>query len=145
MNGTIDEISKLLDLGKVTSLELVTSALKEIDSEEGQGQTTFTKTYADQAKAQAIAIDKLRVAGLVLSPIAGMPISIKDLFDVAGETTMAGSRVRENSAPALTPQAARLPIDSPVDWPREQLVDLQREQLFQLRASKAWSRRSCSR
>ena len=101
MNGTIDEISKLLDLGKVTSLELVTSALKEIDSEEGQGQTTFTKTYADQAKAQAIAIDKLRVAGLVMSPIAGMPISIKDLFDVAGETTMAGSRVRENSAPAL--------------------------------------------
>ena len=100
MNGTIEEIGKLLDLGKVTSLELVTSALKEINSDEGQGQTTFTKTYADQAKAQAIAIDKLRAEGLVLSPIAGMPISIKDLFDVAGETTMAGSRVRKNSAPA---------------------------------------------
>ena len=100
MNGTIEEIGKLLDLGKVTSLELVTSALKEIDNDEGQGQTTFTKTYADQAKAQAIGIDKLRAEGLVLSPIAGMPISIKDLFDVAGETTMAGSRVRKNSAPA---------------------------------------------
>ena len=100
MNGTIEEIGKLLDLGKVTSLELVTSALKEISNDEGQGQTTFTKTYAGQAKAQAIAIDKLRVEGLVLSPIAGMPISIKDLFDVAGETTMAGSRVRRNSAPA---------------------------------------------
>ena len=37
MNGTIEEIGKLLDLGKVTSLELVTSALKEIDSDEGQG------------------------------------------------------------------------------------------------------------
>ena len=100
MNGTIEEIGKLLDLGKVTSLELVTSALKKIDNDEGQGQTTFTKTYADQAKAQAIGIDKLRAEGLVLSPIAGMPISIKDLFDVAGETTMAGSRVRKNSAPA---------------------------------------------
>ena len=100
MNGTIEEIDKLLDLGKVTSLELVASALKKINSEEGQGQTTFTKTYGDQAKAQAIAIDKLRAEGLVLSPIAGMPISIKDLFDVAGETTMAGSRVRKNSAPA---------------------------------------------
>ena len=100
MNGTIEEIGKLLDLGKVTSLELVTSALKEIENDEGQGQTTFTKTYADQAKAQAIGIDKLRAEGLVLSPIAGMPISIKDLFDVAGETTMAGSRVRKNSAPA---------------------------------------------
>ena len=100
MNGTIEEIGQLLDLGKVTSLELVTSALKEIENEEGQGQTTFTKTYADQAKAQAIGIDKLRAEGLVLSPIAGMPISIKDLFDVAGETTMAGSRVRKNSAPA---------------------------------------------
>ena len=75
MNGTIEEIGKLLDLGKVTSLELVTSALKEIDNDEGQGQTTFTKTYADQAKAQAIGIDKLRAEGLVLSPIAGMPIS----------------------------------------------------------------------
>ena len=100
MNGTIEEIGKLLDLGKLTSLELVTSALKEIDNDEGQGRTTFTKTYAGQAKAQAIAIDKLRAEGLVLSPIAGMPISIKDLFDVAGETTMAGSRVRRNSAPA---------------------------------------------
>ena len=46
MNGTIGEISKLLDLGKVTSLELVTSALKEIENDEGQGQTTFTKTLS---------------------------------------------------------------------------------------------------
>ena len=101
MNKTIREITTLLDLGKVTSSELVDAAIEEIEKEKGQGQTTFIKSYPDQAKAQAIAIDKLRASGVVVSPIAGIPISIKDLFDVAGEITTAGSLVRKMCAPAI--------------------------------------------
>ncbi|WP_445223087.1 amidase family protein, partial [Burkholderia cenocepacia] len=37
--------------------------------------------------------DRLRTAGTVLSPLAGIPVSVKDLFDVAGQVTRAGSRV----------------------------------------------------
>jgi aspartyl-tRNA(Asn)/glutamyl-tRNA(Gln) amidotransferase subunit A len=101
MNKTIREIATLLDLGKVTSSELVDSAMEEIENDKGQGRTVFIKIYPAQAKAQAIAIDKLRAAGVALSPIAGVPISIKDLFDVAGEITTAGSQVRKMCAPAI--------------------------------------------
>ena len=101
MNKTINEIATLLDLGKVTSSELVDAAMEEIENDKGQGRTAFIKSYPAQAKIQAIAIDKLRAAGVVLSPIAGVPISIKDLFDVAGEVTTAGSQVRKMCAPAI--------------------------------------------
>ena len=101
MNKTINEIATLLDLGKVTSSELVDAAMEEIENDKGQGRTAFIKSYPAQAKVQAIAIDKLRAAGVVLSPIAGVPISIKDLFDVAGEVTTAGSQVRKMCAPAI--------------------------------------------
>jgi aspartyl-tRNA(Asn)/glutamyl-tRNA(Gln) amidotransferase subunit A len=100
MNKTLDEIKACLDLGKMSSYELVESALAAIDSKTGEGQKAFVKVYRDEARAQAIAIDKLRASGVDLSAIAGIPISVKDLFDVAGEITMAGSRVRKNSSPA---------------------------------------------
>ena len=100
MNKTLDEIKASLDLGKMSSYELVESALAAIDSKTGEGQKAFVKVYRDEARAQAIAIDKLRASGVDLSAIAGIPISVKDLFDVRGEITMAGSRVRKNRSPA---------------------------------------------
>jgi len=42
--------------------------------------------------AAADAQDRLRKAGYVASPLAGLPVSVKDLFDVAGERTLAGRR-----------------------------------------------------
>ena len=100
MNKTLDEVKASLDLRKMSSYELVELALAAIDSKTGEGQKAFVKVYRDEARAQAIAIDKLRASGVDLSAIAGIPISVKDLFDVAGEITMAGSRVRKNSFPA---------------------------------------------
>lgn len=60
--------------------------------------------------AAAHAADAARRAGRAASPLAGLPISVKDLFDIAGEVTRAGSRVREGAAPATTtaPAIARL-------------------------------------
>jgi aspartyl-tRNA(Asn)/glutamyl-tRNA(Gln) amidotransferase subunit A len=46
-------------------------------------------------------MDALRAAGLPQTPLAGIPISIKDLFDVAGEITLAGSRALEDSSAAV--------------------------------------------
>ena len=53
----------------------------------------FTRVYDDKARAEAAAADARQVSGISLGPLDGMIISIKDLFDVQGETTTAGSKV----------------------------------------------------
>src|SRR5262249_60429002 len=60
----------------------------------------FTRVYAEGAPAAAEAADRLAKAGGTPAPLAGIPISIKDLFDVAGETTLAGSVALKTSPPA---------------------------------------------
>src|SRR5579883_2416873 len=52
------------------------------------------------ARAQADAVDRLRAAGAALPPLAGLPVSVKDLFDVAGSVTTAGSVVLQSRPPA---------------------------------------------
>ncbi len=94
----------------VTSRALVEEALTRIAAPSGEGKAAFTRVYADAALAQADAIDELRANGVELTPLAGLPISIKDLFDVAGEPTTAGSRVLQDAPPAEhdAPVVARL-------------------------------------
>ena len=75
-----------------------------------EAEALFIGLDADKVRAQARASDTLRKAGIVPSPLAGLPISIKDLFDVAGEVTSAGSAALRNAAPAAAdaPAIARL-------------------------------------
>ncbi len=87
--------------GRVTSRELVERALARIADPAGEGARTFTKVYADIARAEADHSDRLRSAGIVRSPVEGLPVSVKDLFDVAGDVTRAGSKVLANASPAL--------------------------------------------
>jgi len=76
-------------------------SLVEVSLEEAEKSTSvFTKLYPDAARAAGEHADKMRAAGVEVSPIAGLPISIKDLVDVAGETTLAGSTVLRGNAPA---------------------------------------------
>lgn len=77
-------------------------ALVDICLEAAQKTTSvFTKLYPDGALAAAIHADAMRAAGVdELSPLAGLPVSVKDLVDIAGETTMAGSIVLKNAPPA---------------------------------------------
>src|SRR4051794_356135 len=89
-----------LAAGRTSSRELVETALARIADPEGEGARTFTKVYAEQARAAADAQDQLRRAGYVASPLAGLPVSIKDLFDVAGEVTLAGSTALDDRLPA---------------------------------------------
>ena len=71
---------------------------------------TFTAVHADTARAQARALDALRAAGACPGRYAGIPITVKDLFDEAGHTTAAGSVVLRDAPPALAdaPAVARL-------------------------------------
>ncbi len=97
---TIAEAAAALDSGATTARKLVETCLDRIAAPEGEGARTFVRTYTDQARASADAMDLLRRAGRAPSPYAGIPISIKDLFDVAGEVTAAGSKVLAGAKPA---------------------------------------------
>ena len=99
-----------LAAGRTTSRALVDEALARIGDPAGEGSRTFVKVYADSARAAADAQDQLRQAGYVASPLAGLPVSIKDLFDVAGEQTLAGSKALDDRLPAQrdAPIVARL-------------------------------------
>jgi aspartyl-tRNA(Asn)/glutamyl-tRNA(Gln) amidotransferase subunit A len=99
-----------LAAGRTTSRDLVEAALSRIADPSGKGPRSFTKVYARQAGAAADAQDRLRAAGYVASPLAGLAVSIKDLFDVGGEVTLAGSKALDHRPPAATdaPIVARL-------------------------------------
>ncbi|GGF01915.1 amidase [Aliidongia dinghuensis] len=103
---TLAGLAADLAAGRTTSVELVEAALARIEDPAGEGARTYTKTYAAAARAAAAASDRLRALGQVPSPLAGLPISIKDLFDVAGEVTLAGSVALDDRPPA----AADAPI-----------------------------------
>jgi aspartyl-tRNA(Asn)/glutamyl-tRNA(Gln) amidotransferase subunit A len=68
------------------------------------------KTHAAAARDAADASDHLRAAGIVPSPLAGLPVSVKDLFDIAGDVTTAGSVLLKDAPPAIedAPAIARL-------------------------------------
>src|SRR5580700_12333550 len=107
---TVADSAADLAKGRTSSRELIEAALARIADPAGEGARTFVKVYADSARAAADAQDKLRQAGYVASPLAGLPISIKDLFDVAGEQTLAGSKALNDMPPAErdAPIVARL-------------------------------------
>jgi aspartyl-tRNA(Asn)/glutamyl-tRNA(Gln) amidotransferase subunit A len=90
MIPTLAELRSALNEGRATSLQLTDAALAHIADPAGEGVRVYTKVYSAQARAAAQASDLLRGAGLARSPIDGLPISIKDLFDVVGDTTLAG-------------------------------------------------------
>ena len=87
--------------GEVTSRELVEEALAAIADPAGEGGRCFTRVYAESARATADAMDKQRGSGAASGALQGIPISIKDLFDVAGEPTPAGSVVLADAPAAV--------------------------------------------
>ena len=97
---TLAGLAADLAAGRTTSVQLTEAALARIADPAGEGTQTFTRTYSAGARAAAAASDSLRAVGQVASPLAGLPISIKDLFDVAGEVTLAGSTALADGRPA---------------------------------------------
>ena len=109
-NPTIGQLAADLAAGRTTSRQLTEEALARIEDPKGEGKRAFVKVWRAQALAAADASDLQRKAGIVLSPLAGIPVSIKDLCNVAGETTLAGSKALDDAKPAVAdaPVVARL-------------------------------------
>jgi aspartyl-tRNA(Asn)/glutamyl-tRNA(Gln) amidotransferase subunit A len=109
-NPTLAQLADDLAHGRTSSRRLVDECLAKIADSAGEGQRTFLHVEKQAALEAADAIDHLRKAQAALSPFAGIPVSIKDLFDIKGQVTRAGSRALEDSAPAEAdaPVVARL-------------------------------------
>jgi aspartyl-tRNA(Asn)/glutamyl-tRNA(Gln) amidotransferase subunit A len=97
---TVAQLRADLDRGRTTSRELVEQALARIADPAGEGARAFIKVYGDSARAEADYADRLRRNGVRRSRVDGLPVSLKDLFDVAGDVTRAGSRILEKAPPA---------------------------------------------
>src|SRR3954454_19253374 len=107
---TLGSLAADLDAGRTTARALVDACLARIADIDGEGARAFLHVDAEAAIEAAEAMDRLREVNAAPSPFAGIPISIKDLFDVKGQVTRAGSRALEDSAPAAAdaPAVARL-------------------------------------
>lgn len=110
MSPTIPQLSEALAAGRTTARQLVEACLSQIGDPAGEGTRAFVSVDAQGARAAADACDGLRAAGVPLPPYAGIPLSIKDLFDIEGQVTRAGSRALDDAAPAAAdaPAVARL-------------------------------------
>lgn len=97
---TLQNVTQSLREGKVTALQLAQACLARIKDPKGQGSVAFTRVFEEQALADAKASDARRAKAGCLSEIDGVPISIKDLFDIAGLPTTAGSVVLSDAKPA---------------------------------------------
>ena len=94
------ESARSFALGTASSLSLTEDCLTQIFDPAGEGKRTFVKVWADEARITSKAQDGLRKIGFAPSPIAGIPISVKDMLDVAGEVTLAGTKALDDSPPA---------------------------------------------
>jgi aspartyl-tRNA(Asn)/glutamyl-tRNA(Gln) amidotransferase subunit A len=91
----------------ISSRDRLEQALQRIADPQGEGARACLTIYADTARQTADAADRRRQSGMSLGPLDGAIVSIKDLFDVAGEPTRAGSKVLADEA---KPAVADAPV-----------------------------------
>ncbi len=97
----IAALARELAEGRTTSRRLVEAALARIADPVGEGGRAFTRVSTPEALLAADASDRMRKDGVVPSPLAGLPVTIKDLFDIEGEVTTAASRILREKPPAV--------------------------------------------
>ena len=103
---TLAQLARDLASARTTSRQLVEGCLANIAVADGEGSRVFLTVHAQQALAAADFHDQMRRHGAAASMYAGIPISVKDLFDLAGDVTTAGSTVLRGTAPAVRDAAA---------------------------------------
>ncbi len=84
------------------SAEAVTQAALERIAERNGELNAYTDLTADRALSEARAVDQERAAGRPLGPLAGVPYAVKNLLDIQGLPTLAGSKINRDQAPATT-------------------------------------------
>ena len=93
------EIAATVCAGRESAVSVTRDALERIERD-NPGVNAFTGVWADEALAQAQAVDAAVAAGRDPGPLAGAPFAVKNLYDVAGHVTLAGSIIQADQPPA---------------------------------------------
>jgi 1-carboxybiuret hydrolase len=93
------EIAQAVAARKITAFSVTEAALARI-AQHDPVLNSFTDVTADRARANARAIDAALAAGAKVGPLAGVPFAVKNLFDVKGLATRAGSKINRDRPPA---------------------------------------------
>lgn len=120
---TVAQLAADLAAGRTTSRRLTEEALARIGDPAGEGARAFVKVYAESALATADFSDRLRKDGVRRSEVDGLPVSLKDLYDVAGDVTRAGSKVLNEKAKSDAAAVARLRAAGAVFVGRTNMVE----------------------
>ena len=95
---SVVEIAGEVRAGRVTARAVTEATLSRIQRLDG-GINAFTAVTAERALAAAEAVDADLAAGRPVGPLAGVPVAVKNLFDIEGLPTLAGSKIRRDAAP----------------------------------------------
>ena len=93
------EIAAAVADGTISASAVVDAALARI-AKDDRVLNAFTAVVAARARAKAKAVDAARAASRPLGPLAGVPFAVKNLFDIEGLPTLAGSKINRDRAPA---------------------------------------------
>ncbi|WP_342363720.1 AtzE family amidohydrolase [Terrarubrum flagellatum] len=97
--GFAFEIANSVSRGETSASGIVEDALSRIDARD-RDVGAFTDVVAERARRKAAIIDADRAAGRAIGPLAGVPFAVKNLFDVEGLPTRAGSKINRERSPA---------------------------------------------
>lgn len=95
------ELVRAVAAGDISARDACEAAIARIEKSDGR-VNAFTERTTARARAEAQAVDARRARGELLPPLAGLPYAVKNLFDLEGVTTLAGSKINR----ALPPAAA---------------------------------------
>ncbi len=99
LDGPAKDIAAAVKGGVASAVAVTEAALGRIETRD-DAYGAFTDVVAERALARAAAIDAARARGERLGPLAGAPFAVKNLFDVKGLTTRAGSKINRELPPA---------------------------------------------
>ena len=99
MNGVALDIARRIRDGESTAASVLAETRALIEARDG-ALNCFTATTFERAEREAAAVDARRSRGESLPPLAGVPYAVKNLFDIAGVTTLAGAKVNADNPAA---------------------------------------------
>lgn len=99
MTLNLSQTAQAVASGQRSAAEVLQACIARIESTDAR-INAFTGTRFEAARAQAARVDAQRARGAPLGPLAGVPFAVKNLFDIAGEVTLAGSKVNRANPPA---------------------------------------------
>jgi len=99
MIATATELVAAIRAGTRSATEVAEAALADIAARDGR-YNAFTEVTAARARAEAAAVDAAIAAGRDPGPLAGVPVAVKNLYDLEGVTTLAGAKIERDRPPA---------------------------------------------